>query len=89
MIKDSYTPQSLKLQILCFYALVIGIIFSAIIPLFFWIVIASIAAHILLGIDLFIMCLKKDKLIAIASPIILFLRSAVFGIGLIVGKLNG
>jgi glycosyltransferase involved in cell wall biosynthesis len=89
MLKDSYTPQSLKLQILCFYAIVLSLIISAIFTDFIFITSAFVVLHILLGTKFFAFAWKKNKTIALASILILFLRSIVFGIGLIWGKLRG
>lgn len=89
MVKDSYTPQTLKLQILCFYAAILGAIVIFISTFGIWIIIASIIGHLILGLEFFAFCLKKDKKVAILSPFILGLRSIVFGLGLIWGKLNG
>ncbi|MCX6800743.1 MAG: glycosyltransferase [Candidatus Diapherotrites archaeon] len=89
MISDSYTPQTLKLQILCFYALILGIVLIPFSGIWAYIVLSSILAHLLLGTNFFIFALKKNFLVAAASPTVLFLRSVVFGIGLVWGKLNG
>ncbi|MFA6268456.1 MAG: glycosyltransferase [archaeon] len=89
MLKDSYTPQSLKLQILCFYAIILGAIISIFWTLGWAIILAGILAHILLGTKFFLFSLKKDLGVALTSPIILLMRSIVFGIGLIWGKLHG
>jgi glycosyltransferase involved in cell wall biosynthesis len=89
MLKDSYTPQSLKLQILCFYAIVLSLIISIILVNFVFVAGLFVILHILLGTKFFAFAWKKNKSIALASIPILFLRSVVFGTGLIWGKLRG
>ncbi len=89
MIKDSYTPQSLKLQIICFYAAILGLVLSLINPIALAILFLAIIIHLILGIKFFMFCLSKDFEVALVSPIILMLRSIVFGAGLLWGRLNG
>ena len=88
-VNDSYTPQSLKFQILCFYAMVLGGIASFFDILGIYLLISALLAHILLGLGFFVFAVKRDFIVAITSPILLILRSIVFGIGLFWGKLNG
>ncbi len=89
MLKDSYTPQTLKLQIICFYLVILALIFSLLAISLVFVALFFLIIHLLLGAKLFSLSWKKDKAVALASPIILFLRSVVFGIGLIWGKING
>ncbi len=88
-VNDSYTPQSLKLQIVCFYLMVAGLIAGFFDILGVFVLISALLAHILLGLGFFVFAAKRDLAVAIISPIILLLRSMVFGIGLFWGKLNG
>ena len=89
IIKDSYTPQSLKAQIVIFYLIVLSLIIGFYINIVFLFAICLFVLHIILGANLFVLAYKKDIEVALASPIILFLRSIVFGAGLIWGKVNG
>ncbi|MFA5358079.1 MAG: glycosyltransferase [archaeon] len=89
MISDSYTPQTLKLQIICFYAILASLALSVLNSLWFLIAVGILITHFLLGAKFFAFALKKNIKVAFASPLILFLRSGVFGLGLIWGKLNG
>ena len=94
ILNDSYTPQTLKLQIVLFYLSLIAPIF---IILFF-----NASLQIILASELFILFLglvsaapftfkamRKNFVIGIISPIILAGRSVVFGLGLIAGGIKG
>lgn len=72
--KESYTPQMLKLQILLFYLLVLSFIFR----------LEKIAITLLFitTIPLTVEILRKDILVGLIAPIIIFLRTLVLGAGL-------
>lgn len=86
-IKDSYTPQTLKLQIALFYVLLVSMVLCPIIGL-----LPAAAVLILLIIAGIPFSARSSNIgadVAILSPIILVLRSAVFGVGLFIGKTRG
>ncbi len=89
IINDSYTPQELKLQILCIYGIIAFVFLGIILAEALMLALGLIILHLLLGAKLFLFALTKDWKVALVSPIILLLRSVVFGAGLIWGKLNG
>lgn len=78
-IKDSYTPQMLKIQIPLFYLAVIGLFFGS--P-------AILILFAITTIPLSWQILKKDKMAGTFTPVFVFLRSAAFGFGLIFGILK-
>ena len=88
MLKDSYTPQALKFQILCFYLMVLSLILTLFNVLFITVFGIFLTLHIVLGINLFNLAWKKDKTVALASMPLLLLRSIVFGTGLIWGMIK-
>jgi glycosyltransferase involved in cell wall biosynthesis len=75
-LKDTYTPQVLKLQIALFYLFVISL-FSIIAALLFALTTLPLAWQVF----------RKDKLVGILTPIFVALRTAAFGAGLIYGLL--
>jgi glycosyltransferase involved in cell wall biosynthesis len=88
IVKDSYTPQSLKLQIIIIYALVPCLIGSIFINWILLIVAGLILLHASFGAKLFIFAFKKNPIIALASIPILLLRNAFFAAGLIFGMIK-
>ena len=102
ILKDSYTPQSLKLQIFAAYfsiwvivLLIIGVLTGwQNVPEFFpsiaiWSLIIAIMLTGLSQTSFFGFAIKKDWKVAVCSIPILALRGLVFGTGLIWGKLRG
>jgi len=85
IIRDSYTPQRLKIQILLFYIFAISLIAGIIIKPLILISIISLLIFILSSIPFAIYATKKDFTVAILSPFFLFLRAAMFSGGLIYG----
>jgi len=76
-VKDTYTPQMLKLQIALFYLLVISLFLNSVVLLF-----------VLTTLPLSWQVFKKDRKIGLLTSVFVFLRSAAFGIGLIYGLLS-
>jgi glycosyltransferase involved in cell wall biosynthesis len=88
IIKDSYTPQGLKFQMLFFYAGAAGIVGSlAFPPLLFW---GSVAwfVVIVLSTPFSVWALFRDPPVGVLSPIIIFLRTAAFCAGFVKGIVN-
>lgn len=82
---ESYTPQTLKLQISLFYAFMLLLILSV-----YWtsFVIYSLIFFVLLVIStLPFACrvFRKDKAVGFSSPVFLILRTVVFSFGLLYG----
>jgi glycosyltransferase involved in cell wall biosynthesis len=75
-LKDTYTPQMLKLQIALFYLFLISL-FSTLAALLFALTTLPLAWQVF----------RKDKLVGILTPIFVALRTAAFGTGLIYGLL--
>lgn len=85
MFKDSYTPQTLKLQIL------FSFLFLACLPLWFlthfmlYPLVVSFVFFILFMLPFAMVAVKHDMAIAVLSPFFLFLRSVSLGLGIIWG----
>lgn len=80
-VKDSYTPQSLKLQIaLAFLAVLLLVLSPAIGMTLFWI---SILAFLLTTVSFIRLTLPSDPLIAVLSPVLLFGRALALGTGIL------
>lgn len=86
-VKDSYTPQTLKIQLGFFYLLVLSLIYA--IGMRYWsIIIAAFLLFFLSSLPLSFAILKKDKAVGAAAPFLVMLRSAALGIGMVFGMLG-
>ena len=86
-VRDSYTPQLLKVQIGLFYAFVISLLLavitgSTVIPL------TALALLFMSTLPESIKNLTRDASVGLASPFIILLRTAVFAAGLVYGLLR-
>lgn len=94
-VSESYTPQSLKIQIGLFYLFILSVLpFLApeavlnFMP-FYWLVPPAIIILLFLTtIPLSLKIMLKDFKVGLVSPAIIFLRSIVFGLGLLEGTLR-
>lgn len=87
-VSESYTPQTLKLQIGLFYLFVLSLILSL---LHLSLIYTAVAFLILLFISTLHFSVKagrKERGLGMISPFMLFLRSGTFSLGLIYGLLN-
>jgi len=85
MIRDSHTPQVLKLQIGLFY-IVTGCLVLLPAGRGFGLGLAAAAAAFLVStVPFAAFAARKNPLVAAWSPVLMFLRSAVFGVGLAAG----
>jgi len=88
MVSDTYTPQTLKFQIVLTY---LTLSFSILAPfnrLSGLLAVLSLLGFLLMTAGFAFRSLKRDPLIAVLSPFFLFLRSLVFGFGIIAGGLS-
>ncbi|MBN1592050.1 MAG: exopolysaccharide biosynthesis polyprenyl glycosylphosphotransferase, partial [Candidatus Coatesbacteria bacterium] len=86
VLKDSYTPQTLKLQILlAFYLL--GVVFGSVLFQEFvgWLLASSLVAFGLCCIPFSMSASKSDMKLALTGPLFLLVRSLAFGFGLLAG----
>jgi glycosyltransferase involved in cell wall biosynthesis len=84
---DTHTPQSLKLQMLLALGAVLGLagpLYSAL----YYVSGFALALFLLSCIPFFLFALKRDVTVALASPIVLFLRSLALSLGLGVGMIK-
>ncbi|MFH1895682.1 MAG: glycosyltransferase [archaeon] len=102
MLKDSYTPQALKFQIILLYAIITGLILTALNkliqfnPLISNSVNSALSLFIITAAALFILsiipftlkALKKDVAAGILVPAFVFFRTIAFCSGLITGILK-
>jgi len=88
MASESYTPQTLKVQIaFLFLSLLLAMLYFLMPPTAYF---SSLFAILLLvsTIPLSLKNFRKDKIVGILTPFISILRTAVFGIGLVYGAIK-
>ncbi len=84
IIKDSYTPQTLKLQILLAFLLVLSLISILFFPLLmFYLVSLLLFSFIMASMPFIIVALNQDIVIGLLSPFLLFLRALSLGSGVV------
>ena len=86
-VRDSYTPQTLKIQLGFFYLFVFSLIY-AIATRYWGIIIAAFFLFFLPSLPLSLAILRKDKAVGAAAPFLIMLRSAALGIGMVSGMLR-
>jgi len=89
MVRESYTPQGLKLQIGLFYMFFASLVLS----LFWeWLVLVAVSLYVLLilsAVPFSARAFRKDSSVGLASIIVLQLRSIIFSLGLVEGIIRG
>src|SRR3989304_8288811 len=90
MLKDTYTPQTLKLQTLALFGIIGSLPAAALSPA--WGGYFSISAalfFLILSMPFMLLAFKKEPVIALFSPAFLLLRAASIGSGALWGALKG
>ena len=89
MVKDSYTPQTLKLQVLLFYVMTASLATLLISPsLGVWILFISFIMFLFSTVGFVLIAIKEDLAVAILSPLLLLVRAASIGSGALWGSLK-
>ncbi len=87
-IRDSHTPQMLKLQIALLGLLGILVVPALVWTLGRWLVLATVALFILTTVPFLLRVARRDVVIAIVSPFLLVVRALALGTGLVAGFLH-
>ena len=90
ILKDTYTPQTLKLQTLALFGIICSLPAAALSPA--WGGYFSISAalfFLILSMPFMLLAFKKEPVIALLSPAFLLLRAASIGSGALWGALKG
>jgi glycosyltransferase involved in cell wall biosynthesis len=86
MLKDSYTPQTLKLQIVSLALFLICLPFTWLLPnLIFYPLVLLFILFILSALPFTKLALKRDLAVGILSPFLLSIRAVSLGLGIIWG----
>lgn len=87
-VKDSYTPNVLKLQTMIMALSFIFCLQSLFMPLFFFVVALLCGVVMILSLPFSIKTYKKDKMVGFISPGVILLRSTVFAAGSLLGLIR-
>lgn len=87
-VSESYTPQTLKLQIGLFYLFVLSLILSLLQPPLIYAALAFLVLLFISTIPFSIKAGRRERRLGLISPLMLFLRSGAFSLGLIYGLLK-
>src|SRR3972149_2189459 len=85
MLKDTYTPQTLKLQILSLFLLIAAIPFAVAFPKGVYLLIIMAISFCVISLPFIMLATRKDPLIGVFSPFYLFIRAASLGFGMLLG----
>ncbi len=85
---ESYTPQTLKFQILAFYLLLLSVVFSVPIPNVLYLSLSFLILLFLSTLPLSYKNFKKDRSVGVITPFVLTMRTVVFALGLIYGVIR-
>ncbi len=88
MVKDTYTPQTLKLQVLFLYLSLVALLLIAIWPHLALLLFFSIIVLIFLLLPFTAFAVKQDPVVGLISPFFLLIRAASLGAGIIWGVLS-
>jgi len=83
MVKDSYTPQSLKIQIFLFLLIGLSLGLSLWVQEFLYLLSVEGLLFFLTTLPFTVRAFQKDRNVGLVAPFLLFLRSAAFGLGVI------
>ncbi|MDO8444966.1 MAG: glycosyltransferase [Deltaproteobacteria bacterium] len=88
MLKDSYTPQTLKLQILMLFLVMVFIPVAVIFPGFGrYLLCVTVLIFTLLLLPFIMLAIRKDPPVAVFAPFFLTMRAASLGAGMLWGIL--
>lgn len=83
MVKDAYTPQSLKFQILLLFSIVPLLILSTLLEMGLYFAILLFIAFVILTLPFSLSAMKKDFLAGLISPFFLATRALSIGFGVL------
>lgn len=89
MVRDSYTPQVLKLQIALLYGCAAAGLLSAFNSVFFAVAAALFLLLILSAVPFSLFAFSLDPAVGLISPLLILLRTLAFCLGLLWGAIRG
>ena len=89
MVSDSYTPQEIKLQIMCFYSGIVFLGISFFSAQFLYLGAALLGMIVLLAIPFYLWAMKRNAGAGMTAPIIILLRTIAYSCGMAMATING
>ena len=86
VVKDSHTPQVLKVQMVLVSLMLMSVIAAFIYPVFWMGILGSLLCFFLTTLPFAVKAWKKDKAVALASPFLLWVRATALGFGYAAGS---
>jgi cellulose synthase/poly-beta-1,6-N-acetylglucosamine synthase-like glycosyltransferase len=85
-VRDSHTPQSLKIQMLLVFLLIplVALVFLG--GLLRWLSLSAVALFLISILPFIIKTLRRDPLVGLLSPALLFIRALALGLGMVKGS---
>lgn len=83
MIKDTYTPQSLKFQILFLFSFLPFLILSTLLEIGFYLAVLSFIAFVISTVPFSLSTMKRDFIVGVVSPFFLAARALSIGLGVL------
>ncbi len=83
MVKDAYTPQSLKFQILFLFGIVPFLILSTLLEMGLYLAVLLFIAFVISTLPFSLSAVKKDFLVGLMSPFFLATRALSIGLGVL------
>jgi glycosyltransferase involved in cell wall biosynthesis len=83
MVKDTYTPQSLKAQVALVYGAIAVLAAGVFIPWFLWLTAAILGAFIATTVPFAVFAARRDLAVGVVSPFYLALRALAIGGGVL------
>ena len=84
IIKDSYTPQTLKLQICFAFLSLFCLVFMWLLPsIMFYVFLVSVILFLISSVEFMRLAIRDDKRIGMLSPFFLFMRAMALGSGIL------
>jgi len=84
-VRDSHTPQSLKIQMGLVFLLIPLVALSLVGGIFPWLLWLSVALFLVSVVLFVIKTVTRDPLVGVLSPFLLFLRAVALGLGMVKG----
>jgi lipopolysaccharide/colanic/teichoic acid biosynthesis glycosyltransferase/GT2 family glycosyltransferase len=84
-VRDSHTPQVLKLQLVLAASLCFALLATVIWPAAWWFALAALLLFFGSAVPFLVQIVRKDALVALVAPLLLLLRALALGLGLAVG----
>lgn len=86
MFRDSYTPQTLKLQILFVFVSLAAMPFLLVFPeVARYLLLLSLGGFLVAGFPLTLSAMRKDFLVGLVSPLYILVRAVAIGCGVVFG----